>query len=169
MGHAKLHPQEAVVRVRVQRCVDADAQQGRRAVAFAPDVVESALHGTRACDAVGDTRVERMQMAKGIGETLLQQAADGRHGCCSWARRGSGCVRKPDERCQGLVEVSHHDHLLRVKAPAQQLAVQSVGQLVLRRVGQAVVEAAGHVDGDQQRALAGASCASMWRPLDERL
>ena len=72
MGHAKLHPQQSVVRVRVQRCVDADAQQGRRAVAFAPDVVEPALHGTRACDAVGETRLEWMQMTVDVGEALLQ-------------------------------------------------------------------------------------------------
>ena len=67
-----------MVRERMQRCVDADAQEGRRIAAFAPNVVQPALHGTRTCDAVRETGAERMQMTIDVNKTLLRQAADWR-------------------------------------------------------------------------------------------
>ena len=66
--------------MRVQRYVDADAQQGSRAVALAPDVVEPALHGARTNDAVRETGTERVQVTIDVGEALLREAADGREG-----------------------------------------------------------------------------------------
>ena len=68
-------------------------------------------------------------MTVDVGESLLQQAcaADGRQSRSQRVKGASSsvCARQPVEleRREGLVEVSHHDLLLRVKDPAQQLAV----------------------------------------------
>ena len=87
-------------------------------------------------------------MAKDVDEALLHKAADGRQRRQRVERgsgSGSGCAWVSVERREGLVKVSHHDHLLRVEAPPKQLAVEFVCQLVLGGVGRPVVEAAGHV------------------------
>jgi hypothetical protein len=53
-------------------------------------------------------------------------------------------------RCERLVEVSHHDHLMHSNAPAHELCIDFTRFFVLWRGCSVMVEASGHVDRDNE-------------------